>query len=311
MSTVIIVDSACELPELLANSSSIRTLPINILLGEQPIRDELSGAQTLEYIREGRLNPKLVSSSDAASPDQIAKFLKREIIPRYNYAVVQTVSSKRSDQYEHWQTVIRKLSQLRQESGKDTFGMTVIDTGTAFSGQALVALETVRLARGRLSRRELIQRVKDFIPFLQAYTAPADLGYLRRRAVQRGDNTVSLLNTLVGKALRISPVVFGMNNDLGLSARVKGHENATKRIIEHAMEAIHRGLHSPLITVSYAGPLDELEEQPRFYELQQLAKAKGCKLFTSTARLSSAINLGPRNFGLALAPKDPAFVISE
>jgi DegV family protein with EDD domain len=311
MSTVIIVDSACELPEQLANSRSIKTIPLNIVLGEQPIRDELSGAQTLNFIREGRLNPKVVSSSDAASPEQIEKFLKREIIPRYNYAIVQTVSSKRSDQFEHWQQVIRKLGQLRQESGKDNFGLTVIDTGTAFSGQALVALETIRLARARLSRRELIHRVKDFIPFLQAYTAPADLGYLRRRAVQRGDSTVSLLNTLIGKALRISPVLFGMNNDLGLSARMKGHENAIGRIIEHAMEAIHRGLQSPLITISYAGPLDELEEQPKFYQLQQLAKEKGCKLFTSTARLSSAINLGPRNFGMALAPKDPDFVISE
>jgi hypothetical protein len=50
MSTVIIVDSACELPERIANSGSIKILPLSLMLDSQSVRDDFSGEQTLQFI---------------------------------------------------------------------------------------------------------------------------------------------------------------------------------------------------------------------------------------------------------------------
>ncbi len=312
MSTAIIVDSACELPNQLTRSRSVKTLPLNIEIGNEAFRDQYQGDQVLEFISNGQLNPKLNASSDAASQSQVVEFLQKEIIPKFKYAIVFTVSSTRSDQFDVWQAVNRNLpSILRGMNAQHNFSMNIIDTGTAYSGQTLVALECIRLAKQRTSRRELIHDIKMLLPHLQAYSAPADIGYLRRRAVQRGDNTMSLVNTIIGKALKISPVLFGMNNEIGLSTREKGHQKAIDRIIDHAIDAIKIGLKSPVIAVSYAGSLSELEKMPKYTQLRSLAKKYRYSIFPTVSCLSNTINLGPGNFGLALAPKHADFVIAE
>lgn len=314
MSTVIIVDSACELPTPYLNSRSIKSLPLSIEMGKEQFDDPGDPDQLLRWVEEGFLNPKHYANSDAAEPEQIQTFLVENILPYYDNAIVQTVSRSRSNQFDNWATVNQAFaSQFRKHRPPDSkaFSLSLVDSGTAFSGQALLALETLRLAKHSRSRRELLKELKSFTGYIQAYSAPADLGHLRKRARQRGDNTVGLVDTLVGKALNISPILFGMRNELGLSDSEKGQEKAIARILNHATKIIQTCLASPIITVSYAGPLSDLDQIAEYTAFKRFAEENGCKLVASVASLSDTISLGPGNFGLAIAASDPTFVIAK
>lgn len=314
MSTIIIVDSACELPAAYAHSKAIKVLPINITLGDRELTDPNDSKQLLQWIDAGKLSAKHYANSDAATPEQIKQFLIDEILPHYDTAIVQTVSRSRSNQFDYWAEVNQRFaSQFRRYrgEGQKAFTLSLIDSGTGFSGQSLLTLETLRQAKKMGSRRALLDYLKKFTNLIQAYTAPADLGYLRKRAKQRGDSSIGLVDTLVGKALSISPILFGMRNELGLSDSEKGHDKAVARMFNHAKAVIDKGVASPIITVSYTGPLQELEQRDSYQDFCEYAQAHKCKVFASVASLSSTISLGPGNLGLAIAGNDPDFVISK
>ncbi len=312
MSTVIIVDSACELPTTLERSKAIKLLPINVTLGEKLVRDRYRSSEVLQMVAEGEICAKRYANSDPASAEQIISFLIKDILPSYDYAIVQTVSSVRSEQYALWNQVNGHFtSRYRnyRNSQQQKFSLNVIDSESAYGAQGLLAMETIRLAKKARSKRELIAKLKNFTKHIQSYSAPADLGYLRQRAKQRGDSTVGLVDTMIGKMLKVSPVIYGMRNQIGLSAQPRGHQNAIDLINQHAITALKKGMASPYINVSFGGQLSELEQMESLDELKYVAEQHDCQVFSSVSRLSSLINLGPGNFSLSFACNDPSFVI--
>lgn len=314
MSTVIITDSACELPASVENSKSVKLLPINLILGDETVEDSFESKDVLAMLARGEVTTKKYANSDPATKEQMIDFLKSEILPNYDYAIVQTVSSKHSNQYDLWQEVKSSFGpSFRQYRSPErrNFSLTVIDSGAAYSGQGLVALETIRLARKAKTKREFISQMREFTEYVQSYSAPPDVQYLRQRAVQRGDNTVNAIQAMIGKLLKVSPVIFGMRGEIGLSAQARGHDKAVDIILKHAIATIRKGLRSPFVNISYAGPLEELDKINLFHELKKVASQYDVKVFTSVARLPSLINLGPGSFSLSIAGNDPDFLIKE
>lgn len=314
MSTVIITDSACELPASVENSKSVKLLPINMIMGDDTFEDTLVANDVLGMLERGEITEKKYCTSEAATKEQIIEFLKSEIIPHYDYAIVQTVSSQYSNQCELWQEVKSSFGpNIRnyRQSDRPAFSLTIIDSGTAYCGQGLFALEAIRLARKAKTKREFIAQMREFTGYVQSYSAPPDVQFLRQRAIQRGDNTVNFINGLIGKWLKISPVIFGMRGEMGLSSQARGHDNAINIILQHAIDAIRKGLKSPFINISYGGPLSDLDKLALFGELKDVALQYDVKVFTSVARLPSLINLGAKTFSLSLASNDPEFLIKS
>jgi fatty acid-binding protein DegV len=198
-----------------------------------------------------------------------------------------------------------------RQPGQHKFSLNVIDSEAAYGAQGLLVMESIRQAKKATSKRALIGQLRDFTQSIQSYSAPADLGYLRLRAKQRGDNTVRLVETMIGKMLKVSPIIYGMRNQIGLSAQPRGHQNAIDMIAGHAMASIKKGMASPYINLSYGGDLEDLEHMESIAELKYVAEQHGCRVYSSVARLSSLINLGPKNFSLSFASNDPDFVIDS
>lgn len=309
MSSVIIVDSACDLPERIINSRSVEVLPLNIKLGNQSVKEKFSADERLRMFDTGAVDMKKEVDTSAATRDQIVDFLVKKILPNYDFAIVQTVASFRSPQYEMWQEVNSSFAAHYREYRKseNTFTLRIMDSGTVFTGQGLMALNTIHLGQQGVSRRELLESSKQFADYIQSYAAPVDLKYLRERARRKGDRTIGLFSATLGKALNISPIVYGGQNSTSAVGKVKGHKNAVAKICEHAMRCIDRGLQTPLISIAYAGHLEALKQYESVEELKNYAAKRNVKVVTSVSSLTSTINLGPGTFGLAVAPKDTTF----
>ncbi|MGQ9427117.1 DegV family protein [Gilvimarinus sp. F26214L] len=306
MSSVIIVDSACDLPERVVNSRSVEVMPLNLIIDGQDVRDVFTTSERLRMIQEGAIDLKREVDTRPATRDQIVDFLVSRILPNYDFAIVQTVARSRSPQYEMWQEVNTAFAaQYRKYRNTDRpFTLRIMDSGAMFTGQGLMALNTIHLGQRGVSRRELLEGSKQITDHIQSYSAPVDLHYLRERARKKGDRTIGAFAALLGKALNISPVVFGGQNRTEAVGKVKGHKNAVAQMVGHAMRCIERGLQTPLISIAYAGPLEELENYPAVAELKEFAAQYGVKVVTSVHTLTATINMGPGTFSLAVAPAD-------
>lgn len=309
MSSVVIVDSACDLPERVARSGAVEVLPLGLIMEGTSGRDVYNAAERLEMLRNGDLDIKRDVDTRPATREEIINFLATRILPRYDFAVVQTVARTRSPQYEMWQEVNTTFaaSYRKYRKSDKNFTLRIMDSGTMFTGQGLMALNTLYLSQQGVPHRELLERSKTMAKHIQSYSAPVDLQYLRERARKKGDRAVSFMSALLGKALNISPVLYGGQNRTEAVARVKGHENAVTHIVHHALQAMDRGLQTPLISIAYSGPLEELQNFSAVRELREVAQARDVKVAVSVASLTNIINMGPGTFSLAVAPADPEF----
>lgn len=309
MSSVVIVDSACDLPERVVSSGAVEVLPLNVILEGKSVRDVFNAAERLRMLKEGELDIKRDVDTRPATREQILKFLATRVLPKYDLGMVQTVARARSPQYEMWQEVNTTFaaSYRKYRNSEKNFTLRIMDSGTMFTGQGLMALNTLYLSQQGLPYRAVLEKSKALSEHIQSYSAPVDLHYLRERARKKGDRTIGLLSATLGKALNISPIVFGGQNRTEAVGKVKGHDKAVGKIVDHAMQAIERGLQTPLISIAYAGPLEELKAYDSLTELREYAQSQGIKIATSIATLTSIINMGPGTFSLALAPTDTDF----
>lgn len=312
MSTAIIVDSACDLPEHLLKSRAIQVIPLNLCMNGRKVSDRFTPAQRLRFMEDGTISLKNEDYSAPSTKEQMIDFLKEKILPSFDFAMVQTVAKARSPQFQLWHEVNMAFqSRYREYRRSDqTFILRTADTGTMFTGQGLMALNTIHLAKQKLARRTLLEQSRDFARHIQSYSAPADLLYIRQRGYQKGERSVSYMSALMGKTMSITPILYGGQNQTAAVGKLKGQTNAINRIIEHAINAIHAGLKSPHISIAYGGPLHELDKFERMAELKEVANEHGVEVSTSVATLSTVINMGPKNFSLAVAPNDPDYRLS-
>lgn len=68
-----------------------------------------------------------------------------------------------------------------------------------------------------MSRDALRQEVEAFTDKIYTCVIPRDLHYIRERARRRGDTSVSALAAFLGKALNITPVIFGRPRRRGIT----------------------------------------------------------------------------------------------
>lgn len=309
MSSVIVVDSACCLPERIVSSRSVAVLPLTVKLGQQKVRDAFTADDRLRMLKDGTLDIKKDVDTAPATREEIVDFLVKRILPNYDFAIVQTITRNRSPQYEMWQEVNSSFAaEYRKYRKTDrTFTLRIMDSGAVFTGQGLMTLNTLYLGQQQVARRELLEKSKQLFHHIQSYSAPVDLHYLRERARRKGDRTISFTAAHLGKALKISPVVFGGQGETQQVGKFKGHENAVNAIVNHAMQCIKRGLQTPIISIAYSGPLEELSRYPVIEELKEFAAEHNVKIATSVASTTAIINMGPGTFSLAVAPVDATF----
>ncbi len=312
MSNVVIVDSACDLPDQILKSKSVAVLPLNVKFSDRECRDNFTAEERLKLINDGVVNINQDDQSAPATRDQIIEFLTKKVLPNYDFAMVQTVARSRSPQFDMWYEVNMSYSAhyRKYRTSKNTFTLRTTDSGTMFTGQGLMALNAIYLAKNNVAHRKLIDESKQFTHHIQSYSAPADLHYLRERGRQKGDRSISWLSANLGKALNISPIIYGGQNTTESVGKAKGQTNAINKIVDHAMACIDAGVKTPFISIAYAGPLKDLDDIDQLKRLRKKAKEHNVRLATSVSTLSTIINLGPGNFSLAVAPNDANFKIS-
>lgn len=299
MSTTLIVDSACDLPRAFIDKYDVRLMPAIIKYDDEFLHDQRDPTQTIHIYESGVLDKSHDSESAPTPISDIQHLLEALIKEGKTDILIQTVNRARSPTFEHATDATNRA--LRKLGGEYKVSVRVQDSRTVLAGQGVLAAHTVALIRKGVSGTALRRKVDRLSSKVHSYQIPADLFYLRERARKKGDNSISWLGALLGRALSVFPLVLALDDKTFPVDKIRGYDQAVDKLLSHSIEKLKAGLLSPFICVSYAGHLDDIVSRPMFQKLQSEAKHQKVHVIVTPMSLSGGVNLGPRTLSVAFA----------
>lgn len=305
----VVVDSGCDLPPAFIEENRIGILPITIHLEGQDLVDRRDPKATLEFYRRHR-----AESADAGtspfSPEQIKdQFLSRLVLD-YDFVFCLTIASSRSPIYENAVkasfAILSDYKAIRAEAGvAGPFSLRVIDTQNLFAGQAITAVEAVRMIRQGVSNPNRIrERLELLVQNTYGYMIPRDLHYLRVRAQKKGDRSVGWFGAMLGSALDIKPLIRGYRNETGPVAKLRHFDDAAEKVFAYVGDRVEKGLLTPTLALSYGGDLAEMRKLPGYAAMANICKRRGVEVFESIMSATGGINVGEGALAFAFAAEE-------
>jgi len=308
----LLVDSACDLPHRFFQDNDVFILPISIKIDGKLFVDDHDPVRTLDFYRSGLIEKGHDAETVPFTAEQIRQLFLDKIVTEYDFAFCETITRVRSPIYDNattaMQRIVAEYRARREAAGRPgPFSMRVVNSRTLFCGQGILAAHTVRLINSGVPKNDLRRRVDEFTNNIYGYVVPADLYYVRERARKKGDKSVGMLATMLGKAFDITPILGGRNDETFPVAKVRGFDTAVARVFDYAVKRIRKGLLTPYVCVTYAGDPDMIRQLPGFDRLEAAAREHDIELMTTVMSVTGGVNVGPGTVGLALAAEPHEF----
>ncbi len=302
----VVIDSACDLPAEYLKEQNIEVLPVNLQLGNEESLDVRDPTATIDFYARYATKRQHAETSPPTT-EQIVSMLSDGNASNYDRLLVITISSTRSKIFEQvinaQLPVLNKVRQKRkQDQIKGSFFLRVHDSKTLFTGQAVLVHEMVRLLQDEsLNFDELCREADMLSDCIHAYLIPRDLYYVRKRASQKGEKSVSWLRYTAGTLLDVKPIIRAHQGNTNTVSTARGFDKAIDKLMEITTEAIDKGLKASAIALSYAGDPQEIISHPSIRTLSAYAKSKGIDVLTSVMSTTAGVHVGPGALSLAYA----------
>lgn len=308
----LVVDSACDLPlEYLQQNFTM--LPITVKIGNAVLADQRNEQATLEFLDAQSSDAIATAETQPFTVQQVQDLFLRKLVIDYDYVFCMTITKTRSPIFENTQqasfAILNDYKGPRTAAGIATpFALRVIDTQSVFAGQAITAVEAVRLRDAGEGAPKMRARIEQIALNTQSYLIPRDLQYVRARTRHRGDRSVSFLAATLGTALDIKPLLHCNRGETGPLTKIKGFDNAAEKLFSFAMRRVREGkLLTPTLAMSYGGKLEEMRALPGYADLVATCRQHGIDVFESMMSLTAMVNVGRGSLTLGFASDAPAY----
>ncbi|MFT7561594.1 MAG: DegV family protein with EDD domain [Flavobacteriales bacterium] len=298
MKTAILVDSACSLPKSLCDKYNLSYVPLTYSIDDDEFIDNSDEEEALAIFASGSLSKKHEVTTIPPSPEAFEKAIIKKIKEGYQRIVIQTVNRTQGETYENANSGVARV--VKQLDGRKII-LKVMDSRTVFSGQGLMATETVRRMLKSKNEDEVRREMDRLSEKIYTYILPKDPLVALVRSRLRNENNVGFTQALIAKALGIHPIICNANDSSKAVAKIWGFDKAVKALFDHAIAQIDVGLLSPIITVNYAGPIDELMQLPGYYDLVIKTKSSNVMLIPSVMSIAGGIYTSVGSISIALA----------
>jgi len=302
----VVIDSACDLPADYLKEQNIEVLPVNLQLGKDQSLDVRDPSATIDFYSRYAAKRQHAETSPPTT-EQIVSMLSDSSTSDYDRLLVITISSTRSKIFEQvinaQLPLLNKVRQKRkQEQIKGSFYLRVHDSKTLFTGQAVLVHEMVRLLQDEsLNFDELCRQADQLSDCIHAYLIPRDLYYVRKRASQKGEKSVSWLRYTAGTLLDVKPIIRAHQGNTDTVTTARGFDKAIEKLMQITIEAIDKGLKTNTIVLSYAGDPEEIAVHPQIRAFSAYAQSKAINVMTSVMSTTAGVHVGPGALSLAYA----------
>ena len=163
MKIAISAESTIDMPKEMLREYDIQTLPFTILLGEKAKLDgNIEPKEIFEYVLINKVLPKTSAVNEYQFEEHFKKILKK-----YDAIIHFSLSSEMSSAYFNACKVADNMENVY-----------VIDSRSLSTGIALQAIYASKLVKEGLEASEIVEKVKERIPYTQASFVLSRLDYL-------------------------------------------------------------------------------------------------------------------------------------
>ena len=216
MGKTIIVESGCDIPDLMKKELSVTVVPLSMMLGQAEFADDES-LDLPEFLEAMKACKEKVGS---ASPPP---YLYQEAIQETGSEYVITLSGKLSGSYSN---AVLGNNLAREETGHSAH---IFDSKSASAGETLIAIKLHELLREGLPKARIIEIIHEFIENMKTYFVLENYDNLLKngRLGKVAGNLIQILNI---------KLILGSDGDgnIALYEKVRG----VRRMIGQLMSLI-------------------------------------------------------------------------
>ncbi|MFE4569393.1 DegV family protein [Paenibacillus chitinolyticus] len=226
MTIKIITDGTSDLPQELARELDITVVPLIVRFGDKEMTSDMSRTLFYELMRQEPALPQTASPAPHAFMEEYRKASQSDIL-------VVSVSSNLSSTYHH---ALMAREQLMEEgySGR----IEVLDSRTASLGQGLLAVKAAKNAKEGMPFEELTARMKEEVKSHHTYFFLDTL----ENVIKGG--RLDRVRGAVASVLNIKQIMKASEEGtLEPFEKVRGTQNAIKRLIERVSEKVSETRH--------------------------------------------------------------------
>ena len=188
MKIALSAESTLDLSKELLQKYDINVLPFTVLLGENEYKDgEITGPDIFDYVDKNKILPRTCAINEYQYRDYFRNFLENG----YDAVIHISLSSGISSSYDNAEKASHKCDNVY-----------VIDSASLSTGIALEVIYARKLIDKGLDAKEVVEKVKARIPYVQASFVIQTLDYLYKGGRCSG------LARLGAAILRIKPQII-------------------------------------------------------------------------------------------------------
>ena len=212
----ICADSVCDLSEELKKRYDISVAPLYVRCGEITMRDGVEITQK-DVFAHYRSTGKLCATA-AVNIEDFTEFFK-EKLEGYDELVIITISSDFSSTYQNACIAAEDFPNVR-----------VVDSRNLSTGEGLVTVAAAKLAAQGLSAGEIVEKLGDVIPRVDASFFVANVEYLHK------GGRCSSIAALGANLLKLRPCIEVQEGKMKVVKKYRG--SIEKTIVDYAKDRL-------------------------------------------------------------------------
>jgi fatty acid-binding protein DegV len=304
--TLLLVDSACELPQAWLDYHHVGVMPRVLRLKAGDVTETRDRDRSMLFVRELQQGNHTFAQSLPLTPVQMRDQMQRYMSPATDSVLQLSASASRSKFFVNALSATQSLvlihNKVRRSVGNKTpLTAWVVDSLNALSGVGVMVAHAVMLREKGSPASEIAVTMNAFRRNVHTLIAPHDLAFIARTARTIEQASISGWKINLANLFDMKPLLY-LNADHGQSiGRIRGHLPAMEQVLNVAGGQLRRGLATPFICLSYAGSLDDIEVLPTYKALRVLCSRHQVSLSLSMMSMSGALMLGPRALSVSFA----------
>ena len=244
MSTKIIVDSACDLPQYIMNKYDIIELPFNIHIDNTSYLDGIS-IETKDVYSALKKNKSPKTSQ--VNPQSFRKIFTEYAEQGYDIIYI-SFSSEMSSAYQTGKLMAEDVKKQYPEVEID-----VIDGKSGSVGTGIIVYKAAQLLAEGWNRLEVIKRINFWVEHIEHFFILDNL-----KTLQRGGR-ISKTKSFIGNVLNIKPVLQVKDGKIELFKKVRGTKRALNALVKLLQEKSFN-LKDQIIGIAHADDLKNAEK---------------------------------------------------
>ena len=222
MTVGIVTDSACDLPQALADELGIRIVPLTVRFGAEELIDRVD-LTPAEFWARCAASPVLPETA-APAPGQFEAAYRDLAQAGADSIVVVSLSCLLSGSMQSAQLAVRNVA--------EDLPVEVVDSRSASTGQGMIAAAAARRARDGGGRDEVACLARDLAERTHVWGVLDDLDHLRR------GGRIGGARALLASALAIKPIIEIRDGRVEEGGRQRTRTKAMRSLVDKVAAAV-------------------------------------------------------------------------